>query len=177
MTLKEMYIKNFQKRKAVIVYMADEAGRLTSHWAIPDKTDNTVRLLGAEKAIVLHHDKMVLSTKHNIPTYIVHNSNCEPVDLQDVQKGIYGAAEFEMILNNDMAEKIFKASTRSKITDEGKIIIGVVLLAVVALGYFMNTKFEDLKTALEPEPTPIVVVEDYPNAVVDPDITGVIPSE
>lgn len=167
MNLKEMYIKNFQKRKAVIILMADESQHITKHWAIPDKGEKTVQLIGIEKTIVIHKDKMHLSTKWNIPTYIVNYKNCEPVDLSDVNKNIYGAHELDLIVKNDMAHKVFKASSKSSLSDEGKIILIIMLVLIAALGYFMNTKFQDLETALTPDPDPIVVVEPDPDPETD----------
>lgn len=153
--MKEFIIKNFFRHKAVIILMADESGRLTKHWAIPEK-DNTVKLIGVDKAIVLSNDAMLLTGKVNVPTFIVRYDNCEPIDLKEVQKGVYGTEEFRMILDNDMAQKVFKASRSQKLSDDTKIIIAIILAVGVMLGYFLNTKIEDLKTLIEP--TPIVEV-------------------
>ena len=153
--MKEFIIKNFLKHKAVIILMVDESGRMKKHWAIPGK-DNTVKLIATNEAVVLSNEAMLLTGKHNIPTFVVRYNQCEAIDLTDVNKGVYGAAEFSLILDNDMAEKVFKSSNKQKLSDDTKIIIAVVLLGIVALGYFMNTKFEDLRSLIEP--TPIVEV-------------------
>lgn len=159
--MKEFIIRNFFKHRAVIVLMADESGRLRKHWAIPEK-DNTVKLIGVEKAIVLSNEAMLLTGKSNVPTFIVRYDNCEPIDLRDVQKGIYGTEEFRMILDNDMAKKVFKATSNQKLSDDTKIIIAIILVVGLTLGYFLNTKLEDLKIMIDP--TPIVeVVEDNSN--------------
>ena len=159
--MKEFIIKNFYKHRAVIVLMADESGRLRKHWAIPEK-DNTVKLIGVEKAIVLSNEAMLLTGKSNVPTFIVRYDNCEPIDLRDVNAGIYGTEEFRLILDNDMAKKVFKASTSQKLTDDTKIIIAFILIVGVSLGYFLSAKIEDLGILIEP--TPIVEVIEGDNS-------------
>ena len=161
--MKEFIIKTFFKNKAVIVLMADESGHLRKHWAIPEK-DNTVKLIGVQKAVVLSKESMLLSGKGNVPTFIARYNNCEPVDLKDITNGLYGADEFRLILDNDMAEKVFKATQNKKLSDEGKIIITVVIIVGLVLGYFLNTKLVDLQNLLTPEPNPIVeVIEEVNN--------------
>lgn len=147
--MKELIIKLFFKHKAVIIKMVDESGHMRTHWAIPE-SDNTVKLIGVQKAVVLSKESMLLTTKRNIPTFLVNYKNCEPINIKDIPKGIYGASEFRLILDNDMAEKVFKATQNKKLSDEGKIIILVVVLCVMALGYFLNTKIEDLKAEINP---------------------------
>ena len=159
--MKEFIIKNFFKHRAVIVLMADESGRLRKHWAIPEK-DNTVKLIGVEKAIVLSNEAMLLTGKTNVPTFIVRYDNCEPIDLRDIKKGVYGTEEFRLILDNDMAKKVFKASSNQKLSDDTKIIIAIILVVGLTLGYFLNTKIEDLKILVEPDPI-VEVIEDNTN--------------
>jgi len=153
--MKELIIKTFFKHKAVIVKMVDESGHIRTHWAIPE-TDNTVKLIGVNKAVVLTKESMLLSTKYNVPTFLVNYQNCEPINIRDIEKGQYGAEEFRLILDNDMADKVFRASNSKKLSDEGKIIILVILISVMSLGYFLNTKLVDIKGAI-PQ-TPIVEV-------------------
>ena len=159
--MKEFIIKTFFKHKAVVILMADESGHLRKHWAIPEK-DNTVKLIGVQKAVVLSRESMLLSTKSNVPTFIVRYNNCEPIDLKDITNGHYGTEEFRLILNNDMAEKVFKASNTQKLSDEAKIIMLVVVVVGLAVGYFLNAKIEDLKTLIDPAPI-VEVVEDENN--------------
>ena len=159
--MKEFIIKNFFKHRAVIVLMADESGRLRKHWAIPEK-DNTVKLIGVEKAIVLSNEAMLLTGKTNVPTFIVRYDNCEPIDLRDIKKGVYGTEEFRLILDNDMAKKVFKASSNQKLSDDTKIIIAIILVVGLTLGYFLNTKIEDLKILVEPDPI-VEVIEGNTN--------------
>ena len=159
--MKEFIIKNFFKHKAVIVLMADESGRLRKHWAIPEN-DNTVKLIGVEKAIVLSNEAMLLTGKSNVPTFIVRYDNCEPIDLRDIKAGVYGTEEFRMILDNDMAKKVFKATSSQKLSDDTKIILAVILAVGVTLGYFLNTKLEDLRILIDP--TPIVEVVEEVNS-------------
>jgi len=155
--MKEFIIRTFFKHRAVIILMADESGRLRKHWAIPEK-DNTVKLIGVDKAVVLSNESMLLTGKTIVPTFIVRYDNCEPIDLKTVEAGIYGAAEFRLILDNDMAEKVYKASKSSKLSDDTKIILAVIMVVGVALGYFINTKLVDIKTIIDP--TPIVEIVD-----------------
>lgn len=155
--MRELFIKWFYKHKAVIIKVVDEAGRLTTHWAIPEK-DGTVKLIGVEKAVVLTKESMMISTKRNIPTFLVNYANCETIDIRDIDKHIYDANEFRLILDNDMAEKVFKASTNKSISDEGKIIILVVVICVMGMGYFLNTKITEIKTLVTPEPAIVEVV-------------------
>lgn len=159
----ELFIKTFYKNKAVIVLMADESGRLKKYWAIPDK-DNTVKLHGVKKAIVLSNESMLLTGKHNIPTFIARYNNCEPVILSDINNGIYSADEFRLILDNDMAEKVFKATQNKKLTDEGKIIVLVIIIVGLALGYFLNAKLVDIKNTIEPAPI-VEVIDDEDNTI------------
>jgi len=156
--MKEWIIKTFFKHKAVKILMADESGRIKTHWAIPEK-DNTVKLIGTSKAIVLSNESMLLSGKSNIPTFLVRYNNCEPIDIKNINNGVYGADEFRLILDNDMADKVFKASNSSKLSDEGKIIIVFIVLVGLALGYFLNTKLEDIKAIVEPVPIVEVLEE------------------
>lgn len=159
--MKEFIIKTFFKHRAVIVLMADESGRLRKHWAIPEM-DNTVKLIGVEKAIVLSNEAMLLTGKTNVPTFIVRYDNCEPIDLRDVKAGVYGTEEFRMILDNDMAKKVFKATSNQKLSDDTKIILAVILVVGVTLGYFLNTKLEEIRTLVEPAPI-VEVVEGAEN--------------
>jgi len=152
--MKEFIIKTFLRHKAVIVKMVDESGHIRTHWAIPEK-DNTVKLIGVQKAVVLTKESMLLSTRYNVPTFIVNYQNCEPINLRDIEQGQYGAAEFRLILDNDMAEKVFKATHNKKLSDEGKIIILVIIIGIMSLGYFLNTKLMEIKDSI---PVPIVEI-------------------
>ena len=115
-----------------------------------------MKLIGTQKAIVLTKESMLLSTRYNVPTFLVNYKNCEPINIKDINKGIYGAEEFRLILDNDMAEKVFKSSQNKKLSDEGKIIIIVIIISIMALGYFLNTKLDEIKNAI-PE-TPIIEI-------------------
>ena len=157
--MKEFIIKTFFKHKAVIVKMVDEAGHIRTHWAIPD-TDNTVKLIGVNKAVVLTKESMLLSTRYNVPTFLVNYQNCEPINLRDIEKGQYGTDEFRLILDNDMAEKVFKATHSKRLSDEGKIIILVIIISVMSLGYWLNTKFDDISNRLPQNPVIEVVEEE-----------------
>lgn len=157
--MKELIIKTFFKHKAVIVKMVDESSHIRTHWAIPEK-DNTVKLIGVKKAVVLSKESMLLSTKYNVPTFLVNYKNCEPINIKDIKKGQYGAEEFRLILDNDMAEKVFKASSNKKLSDEGKIIILVVIISVMSLGYWLNTKLVDIKDSIPQNPIVEVIEEE-----------------
>lgn len=157
MNLKQTYIKLFLKNKAVIIKKITESGRMTSHWAIPSK-ENTVKINETSDAVVLHKDARLLSTKHNIPTYVVHYRDCQPILLDDLQrKGIYGTEELRLILDNTEAEKIFRAGNKSSISQEAKMIILVLIFGFIGLGYYVNTL---IPKPVEPEPIPIVEVID-----------------
>lgn len=156
--MKEFFIKTFFKHRAVIVKMVDESGHIRTHWAIPEK-DNTVKLIGVQKAIVITKESMLLSTRHNVPTFLVNYQNCEPINVRDINKGQYGADEFRLILDNDMAEKVFKATHNKKLSDEGKIIILVIIVSVMALGYWLNIQLMDIKDAI-PEIPIVEVIEE-----------------
>jgi len=156
--MKELIIKIFFKHKAVIVKMVDESGHNRTHWAIPEK-DNTVKLIGVKKAVVLTKESMLLSTKYNVPTFLVNYQNCEPINIRDIEKGQYSADEFRLILDNDMAEKVFKATNSKKLSDEGKIIILVVIISVMSLGYWLNTKLVDIKNTIPQNPIVDVIEE------------------
>ena len=156
--MKEFIIKTFFKHKAVIVKMVDEAGHIRTHWAIPEK-DNTVKLIGVNKAVVLTKESMLLSTRYNVPTFLVNYQNCEPINIRDIEKGQYGAAEFRLILDNDMAEKVFKATSNRKLSDEGKIIILVIIISIMSLGYWLNTQLVDIKSSI-PEIEIVEVIEE-----------------
>ena len=157
--MKEFIIKTFFKHKAVIVKMVDESGHIRTHWAIPEK-DNVVKLIGVKKAVVLSKESMLLSTRYNVPTFLVNYKNCEPINIKEIEKGQYGADEFRLILDNDMAEKVFKASNRSKLSDEGKIIILVVIISVLSLGYWLNTRLLEIKDSIPQNPIVEVVEEE-----------------
>ena len=144
MNMQEIYIKLFKKHKAVIIKRINESGRVTTHWAIPSP-DNVVTILGLNDAIVLHSDARLLSTKRNIPTYFVTYLDCQPLTLDDLKReGVYSTATLKLILKNDLAQKAFKAGNQSKMSDEAKLIILVVLVGFIALGYFLNMKLEEL---------------------------------
>lgn len=152
MTLKELYISNFQRGKAVIVYVADESGRLTKHWAIPER-DNTVKINGLDKAILISRETMRLSTKWNIPTFVVHHSNCETMNLDDQRESYYTADELKLILDNDEAHKVFSASRSGTLSNEGIIILIALVVGFLAMFYFFNTKLE----AIDDKVTPPIV--------------------
>lgn len=151
MNLGELYIRLFRKHEAVIIKRLNESGRLTTHWAVPNP-DNVVKLLDVDDGILLHKDSRLLSTKRNIPTYIVTYEDCQPITLDDLKrKGIYSTAEIHLILENDLAQKSFKAGNKSKISDEAKLIIVVIIIGFLVLGYFLNTKLMELKPVPEPD--------------------------
>ena len=156
MSLKQWYIKNFKKREAVIIYVADESGRLTRHWCIPER-DNIVRVEGLPKAVVISKETMRLSTKHNIPTFVVHHSNCESLDLADIRVSYFTADELRLILDNDEAHKVFNASKQGSLSSEGMIILVALALGFLAMFYFFNTKLTALDDKI-PDPVPIVEI-------------------
>ena len=154
MNLKVVYIKTFKRHKCVIVKVINESGRITSHWAIPSP-ENTVKLNETMDAIVLHKDARLLSTKRNIPTYIVHYKDCIPLTLENLKReGVYSTNELRMILDNDLAEKVFKAGNKGRFSDEAKMLVMVIIVAVLALGYYLNMRIVELVP--EPDPNPVV---------------------
>jgi len=156
MNMKEIYIKAFKKHKAVIIKRINESGRVTTHWAIPSP-DNIVNILGLNDAIVLHSDAKLLSTKRNIPTYFVTYKDCQPLTLTDLKReGVYSTAKLKLILQNDLAQKAFKAGNENKISDEAKLILIVIIAGLIGLGYFLNMKIAELDVAPAVEP----IVED-----------------
>ena len=155
MTFKEWYIKNFNKKRAVIIYFAHETGHLTKHWCLPYR-DNTVKLDGIEKAIVLSRETQLLS-EGNVPTFYVHWSNCETMNLDDIRKSYFDADEMRLILDNDEAHKVFSATRKSSISNEGFFILIALAVGFVAMFYFFNAKFNDLNNKLA-DPAPIVEV-------------------
>ena len=156
--MKEFIIKTFFKHKAVIIKMVDEAGHIRTHWAIPEK-DNVVKLIGVKKAVVLTKESMLLSTRYNVPTFLVNYKNCEPIDVKNINKGIYGTAEFRLVVDNDMADKVFKATHSKKLSDEGKMIILVIIISVMSLGYWLNIQLQDIKAIIPQNPIVEVIEE------------------
>jgi len=156
MNLTQWIIKNFQRSKAVIIYVADEAGHFTKHWCIPEK-DSTVKLEGIDKAVVITRESMRLSTKWNVPTFIVHHSNCEVMNLDDLRESHYTADEFRLILDNDEAHKVFSATKKSGLSSEGMTILIALVLGFLAMFNFFNTMLNDIDSKI-PEPLPIVEV-------------------
>jgi len=158
MNYKQWIIKTFKRNQAVIVYVLDEAGRITRNWCIPER-DKTVKIEGISKAVAISRDTMRLSTKWNIPTFFVHHSNCESMNLDDLRESYYTADEFRLILDNDEANKVFRASKNGALSNEGLIILVVVILGFISMFYFFNTKLGDIDNKI-PEPNPIVEVEE-----------------
>ena len=151
MNIKELYIRIFKKSQAVIILRVNESGRITTHWAIPHP-DNIVKLVDVDDAITLHKSARFLSTKRNIPTYLVNYGDSQPIDLTDVaREGHYSIQELRLILDSDLAQKAFKAGNTSKISDEAKIIIIIILVGFLALGYYLNMQI----TKLAPPPGPV----------------------
>ena len=159
MNLKQTYIKLFLKSKAVIIKRVDVSGRMTSHWAIPDQY-NTVKLNESKDAVILDKDARLLSTKHNIPTYVFSYKDCQPLTLDDLtRKGVYDTEELREILDNTEAVKVFRAENKSSMSQEAKMIILVLIFGFLALGYFINSKIP----APVEDPTPVVEVVDNGN--------------
>jgi len=100
---------------------------------------------------------MRLSTKWNVPTFIIHHNNCEYLNLEDLRKSEYSSREFRMILDNDEAQKIFNATKKGSLTTEGTIILVALALGFLAMFYFFNTKLVDIKDSIE-NPVPLVEV-------------------
>lgn len=156
MNLKQWYISTFKRSEAVIIYVAHETGRITHHWCIP-YIDDTVKVEGLDKAVVISRETQRLSTKWNIPTFFVHHSNCESIDLDDVKKGYFTTKELRLILDNDEADKIFRVTDKGGLTKEATIILGVVVLGFLGMFYLFNTKMNEVKNLIV-EPAPIVEV-------------------
>lgn len=147
--MKQFIIKTFQKKKAVIVYVADEAGHLTQHWCVPDR-DNRVRVNGLDKAVLISRETMRLSTKWNIPTFVVHHSNCESMNLDDPRASYYNADELRLILDNEEAHNVFNSSKSGVLSNESLILLAVVILGFLFISYFFNSKLNAIQTLVEP---------------------------
>lgn len=156
MNLKQWIIKTFKKSEAVIVYVADEAGHLTKHWCIPTR-DNAVKLEGVDKAVIISRESMRLSTKWNIPTFVVHHSNCEVMNLDDPRQSYYNADEFRLILDNDEAHKVYSSTKSGTLSTEAMIILGVIVLGFGFIFYFFNTKLNEIQNVVDPVPIVEVV--------------------
>jgi len=156
MTLKEWYIKNFKRDKAVIIYFVRKDRRVTQHWC-ELFSDNTVKVGNTGHATVIDLESAKLTTKWNIPTFWVHHTNCEAMDLEEktpVQPK-YTSSELDLIIDNDEVEKLYRASKKSALSNEGLIIIGAIVLGFLAMFYFFNTKLNAIDNKI-PDPTPIV---------------------
>jgi len=151
MTFNEWVIQNFKRKKAVIIYVADESGHLTKHWCIPER-DNTVKIQGVPKAVLINRESMRLSTKWNIPTFVVHHTNCEVINLNDQRQSYYNADELRLILDNDEAHKVFSASKGGRLSSDTMIILAVIVIGFLFIGYFFNTKLEAIQSAVNPDP-------------------------
>lgn len=154
MSLKQWYIRNFKRNQAVIIKVVDESGHFTSHWCIPER-DRTVKVEGVKKAVVINRECMLLSTRWNVPTFVVHHSNCEVMSLDDTREKFYDSNELRLILDNDEAHKVYNATNNGKLTTESIIIIGVMVLGFLAMFYFFNTKLNSIDYKI-PDPIPVV---------------------
>lgn len=162
--MRQFIIKTFLKHKAVIVYMVDETGKVNPYWCIPDK-DFSVVIPERAEAVLLSREATHFTTKRNIPTYFVKYSNADAVNLNNINKGIHTAAQFEEIKTNDQAQKIFKSMKKGAWTDETKLILAFMVLGFLILGYFFNSQISDIKDIVNtPDPTPIVEVEEEEEA-------------
>lgn len=155
--MKQWIIKNFKRKRAVIIHLVHEDGHFTKHWCLPFK-DNIVKITDTENAVVIDRTSMMLSTKWNVPTYVVHYSNCEVMLLSDLRERMYSSAELKTIVDNNEIEKAYKATKGDKLSNEGMIILAFVVLGFIASIYFNYMKFDDLQKSLTPDPTPIVEV-------------------
>lgn len=158
MSLKQFYIKNFQRSKAVIVMLVHEDQRLSKHWCIK-YSDNTVKITDTPHAIVIDKNARYLSTKNNIPTYLVHHSNCECILVENQKEVFYTATELNLILEADEAKKVMNATSQGTISSEAMIILVVIVLGFLGMFYFFNTKLESIDEKVTPAPI-VEVVED-----------------
>lgn len=162
MNLKELYIKTFKRQDAVIIKRVSESGRITSHWVVPSPS-NVVQLNEIPEAITLHKDARYLSTKWNIPTYLMTYKTCEPIKLEELdRKSFYQADELHLILETDLAKKAYQSSEKSKVSDEIKLVLIVLIVGFIALGYYFNSQLALLQPdpVIDPNnPTPVVEVE------------------
>lgn len=157
--MNQWIIKTFNKDKAVIINLVHETGKVTTHWAIPN-SENVVTLKRPKAAITLTKEGTHYTTARNIPTYYVKHTNCEPVNLQDIKKGVYTTETFEVIITNNEVQKAYNSSKKSSITDEAKIIIIFMIIGFIAIGYLFNTKLKEINNSINnPTPEPEIVEE------------------
>ena len=153
--MKQWIIKNFKRKKAVIIHLVHEDGHYTKHWCLPHK-DNVVRITDTDNTTVINRESMMLSTKHNVPTFVVHYSNCEVMHLDDTRKSHYTSDELQLIIDNNEIDKAIKASSGNKMSNETLILLVIVVFGFIASIYYNNMKFADLQEDLFPEPAVIV---------------------
>lgn len=156
MNFSQWIIKNFKKKEAVIIHVVDETGRISTNWCIP-YSDNTVKVPGIHKAVAISRETRLLSTKWNIPTWVVHHENCEAMDLDNLRESYFTADEMRLILDSDEANKVLNAGNTGKLSNDTFILMIVIVLGFFVMFYFFNTKLNDINAKIEVE-TPIVEV-------------------
>lgn len=154
--MKNWFLKTFFRDKLVRVLVLDESGRLHESYEI-SKDPTTVTIKRRNQTFMLSRDASMISTKDNIPTYLLVYNNAEPIDLHTFPESNLTMEQFNIaIKHNTVGEVLRDTESKFKI-DANLVTLVIVLCGFVLLGYFLNDRINKLENKIFPsEPAPIV---------------------
>ena len=160
--MRNFLLKTFFRNKVVRVLVLDENGRLhDSYERVKHPLTVTIKKRG--ESFLMNREAVMVSTKDNIPTYLLNYKNAEPVDLHMFPETHYSMDDFDIAVNSHVAQDVYRATKKGLFADANLLTLVLIICGLFLLGYFMTVKLDNIEKIVTREPAPIVEVEEEPN--------------
>lgn len=157
--MRNWFLKNFFRSKVVRVFVLDENGRLDESYEFIKKP-LTVTIKKRGQTFILSHEAVMISTKDNIPTYLLSYKNAEPMDLHNYPKTHYTMSDFDTAIDHNTVSELYKTTKGGFMADANILVLVVIVCSMFLLGYYLNGRLNKIENTITPEPTPVVEVEE-----------------